>query len=374
MTALAEALCARIAANGPITLAQYMEAALYDPEHGYYRARDPFGRRGDFITAPEISQMFGELLGAWCADSWQKMGAPEEVHLIEIGPGRGTLMADALHATAHVPGFAAACRVHLVETSPALRALAQERLEGSGAQWHETIEQVASGPALILANELFDALPIRQLVRRGGAWVERRVGLDEDRLDFRFIADERASPAATLVPGALADLPEGAVVEVSPAAVGLMDCLARRLVDQGGAALIIDYGPAVPVGGETFQALRAHRRHSVFDAPGEADLTAHVDFSTLARTACEAGATVHGPLAQGALLRVLGIESRATMLAGDATPAQREALATALARLTGTEAMGTLFKALAVTAPGLPTPAGFDALSESRAAPHQVRA
>ena len=372
MSALAEALRRRIAASGPITVAQYMKAALYDPKHGYYRAHDPFGRDGDFVTAPEISQMFGELLGAWCVAAWQQMGAPDMVHLVEIGPGRGTLMADALRASAHAPDFAAARRVHLVETSPALRALQQERLAGSGAVWRETLDQLPTGPALILANELFDALPIRQLIRRADAWVERRVGLDETQTRFRFTADDRPSPAAVLVPAALADAPEGSVVEVSPAAIDLMDRLARRLVTQGGAALIIDYGPAQPLAGETLQALRAHRRHDVLDAPGEADLTAHVDFSTLGRTAREAGAAVHGPLAQGVLLRALGIEARAEALAVKATSAQRDTLAAALARLTGADAMGALFKGLAVTAPGLPVPAGFEAATETGMARHRA--
>ena len=361
MSALAEALRRRIAANGPITVAQYMEAALYDPRHGYYRVHDPFGRDGDFVTAPEISQMFGELLGAWCVATWRQMGTPDMVHLVEIGPGRGTLMADALRASARAPDFAAARRVHLVETSPALRALQQERLAGTGAVWRETLDQLPSGPALILANELFDALPVRQLVRRAGAWVERRVGLDEAQARFRFVADDRPSPAAVLVPAALADAPEGGLVEVSPATIELMDRLARRLVAQGGAALIVDYGPAHPVAGETLQALRAHRRHDVLDAPGETDLSAHVDFSTLARTAREAGAEVHGPLAQGTLLRALGIEARTEALAARAVPHRRDTLHAALARLTGADAMGALFKGLAVTAPGLPAPAGFEA-------------
>ena len=372
MSALAEALRRRIAANGPITVAQYMEAALHDPGHGYYRVHDPFGREGDFVTAPEISQMFGELLGAWCVATWQQMGAPDMVHLVEIGPGRGALMADALRASAHAPDFTAARRVHLVETSPVLQALQQERLAGTGAVWQETLDQLPSGPALILANELFDALPVRQLVRRADTWVERRVGLDEAQTRFCFVADERPSPAAVLVPAALADAPEGSLVEVSPVMIELMDLLAQRLVAQGGAALIIDYGPARPVGGETLQAIRAHHRHDVLDAPGEADLSAHVDFSTLARTAREAGASVHGPLAQGKLLHALGIKARTGALAAKAAPRQRAALDAALARLTGIDAMGALFKGLAVTAPGLPVPAGFEAAVETGPASRRV--
>lgn len=372
MSALAEALRRRIAANGPITVAQYMEAALHDPRHGYYRIHDPFGPEGDFVTAPEISQMFGELLGAWCVATWQQMGAPDMVHLVEIGPGRGTLMADALRASAHAPEFAAARRVHLVETSPVLRALQQEHLADTGAVWRETLDQLPDGPVLILANELFDALPVRQLVRRADIWVERRVGLDEAQARFRFLTDDRPSPATVLIPAALADAPEGSLIEVSPAMIELMDLLARRLVAQGGAALIIDYGPARPVGGETLQAVRAHHRHDVLDAPGEADLTTHVDFSTLARTAREAGADVHGPVAQGGLLRALGIEARAEALAAKAAPRQREALDAALARLTGAEAMGVLFKGLAVTAPGLPVPAGFEAAVGTDPALHRV--
>ena len=372
MTPLAEALRRRIAASGPITVAQYMEAALYDPRHGYYRVRKPFGRKGDFVTAPEISQTFGELLGAWCAATWQQMGAPDMVHLVEIGPGRGTLIADALRASARMPGFVAARRVHLVETSPALRTLQQKRLAGSGAVWHETLDQLPAGPALILANELFDALPVRQLVRRADAWIERRVGLDEAQACFRFVADDRPSASVVLVPAALADAPDGSLVEVSPDAIELMDHLAKRLVAQGGGALIVDYGAEHRSVGETLQALRAHRRHNVLDAPGEADLTAHVDFSTLARTASEAGADVYGPVEQGDLLLTLGLEARTKALAANATPRQRKVLAAALARLTGVEAMGTLFKGLAITFPGMPAPAGFEAAVETCPVPHRV--
>jgi SAM-dependent MidA family methyltransferase len=281
-TPLAAILRRRIAQAGPMPLSEYMALCLSHPEHGYYMGRDPLGAAGDFTTAPEISQMFGELIGLWLAQVWRDMGAPGRVVLAELGPGRGTLMADALRAAGRVPGFLAAAEPWLVETSPALRARQAEALEGRGAQWAESPEALPSGPLLLVANEFFDALPIRQVVRSGGAWRERVVGLEGDRLVLGL------GPA---VPWQ-AEGAEGAVREVCAAGEAAARAIGARLAASGGAALIVDYGylQAPPEGGDTFQALRGHAYADPLAAPGEADLTAHVDFAALARAGREAGA------------------------------------------------------------------------------------
>jgi SAM-dependent MidA family methyltransferase len=297
----------------------------------YYAGRDPLGRDGDFITAPEISQMFGELAGLALADAWRRAGRPADAAYVELGPGRGTLAVDALRAM-RAAGLTPA--VHLVETSPALRARQAERLPQ--ADWHETIATLPSDrPLLIIANEFFDALPIRQMI--GGR--ERRVGLAPD-------GSFRADPA---VPAEIA--------EDSPASSAIMRQLAARLAGQGGVAIVIDYGYAGPARGDTLQAVARHRPVDPFAAPGEVDLTAHVDFTALARAAADGGATVAGPVAQGAWLRALGIETRAAALAA-ATPSRAAEIAAAAARLTAPAAMGELFQVMALAASGWPMPEG----------------
>ncbi len=269
----------------------------------YYAARDPFGAAGDFITAPEISQAFGECLGLWAAITWELMGRPDPVVLAELGPGRGTLMADALRAVREVaPAFHAAARVHLVESSPRLAAAQRARL-GEAARWHESVGTLPEGPAILLANEFFDALPIRQFVRRGGAWLERFVA------DGRFI-ETPADPAP--LP---AEAPDGAVFELSEAGRALAAALAGRVATQGGAALILDYGPAESGFGDSLQAMRAHGAADPLAEAGSVDLTAHVDFAAVAAAARESGAAVHGPLPQGLFLQRLGLMTRAAMLA-----------------------------------------------------------
>ncbi len=234
MNPLAGYLTALIREEGPISIARYMAEALGNKDHGYYMTRDPLGRRGDFITAPEISQIFGELIGLWCASSWRAMGAPDPVIVAELGPGRATLMADALRAARVMPGFAAAARLHLVETSPVLRSLQEAKLKAS---WHDRLDDVPEGPLLLIANEFFDALPVRQLVRTGDGWRQRRVGLNE-------AGGFAAVPGAdiTMPPAELADAPVGSVVELRPEGVALAADIARRVANHGGAALIIDYG------------------------------------------------------------------------------------------------------------------------------------
>ena len=323
----------------------------------YYAAHDPFGRAGDFTTAPEVSQAFGECLGLWAAVTWDAMGRPDPVLLAELGPGRGTLMADALRAAADVAApFRAALRVHLVEASPRLRDAQRARLGEAVSAWHDDLAQVPPGPAIVLANEFFDALPIRQFVRRGAGWAERYVS------DGAFV--ER--PAGDDAPPLPAEAPEGAVQEVSEAGRALAAALGARLAQQGGAALALDYGPAAGGFGDSLQALRGHEPADPLAEPGTADVTAHVDFAALAAAARGAGAAVHGPLPQGLFLQRLGLMSRAAILARAAQMAgkgrdQAGLILSGAERLVAPERMGRLFKALCLCDPALPPPTGFEA-------------
>lgn len=360
MTALEALIRREIETDGPMRLDRYMALALGHPEHGYYMARPAIGSQGDFTTAPEVSQMFGEIVGAWLAHMWMEMGSPSPVALVELGPGRGTLMADIWRTFRSVPGIRAACRVHLVETSPRLRAAQEERLADVPVNWHGDVSDLPDMPLLLVANEFFDALPVRHLVRCDGAWRERRIALSEDRL--AFVAGETVD----LDPGPVfSEAEEGDIAEIRPAAREITEALGARLAAWPGAALIIDYGYPAPAPGETLQALRGKRPADPLEAPGEADLTAHVDFSAIAAAAKASGAQPHGPLTQASFLTSLGIGLRAERLrqaGGDAAE-----LSTALERLTGVGAMGDLFKVLAVTSPGLNVPPPFD--TERRHAP-----
>ncbi len=344
-------LRALIGAAGPLTVAHYMEEALFHPRFGYYASRDPLGARGDFVTAPEISQAFGELVGLWCADYWQRLGAPDPVALVELGPGRGTMLGDALRAARIVPGFCAAARLHLVERSPALRAVQERTLAAASPAWHDDIDGVPRGPMLLVANEFLDALPVRQFVQRAGAWRERRVGLGPDGA-LRFVAGEATA-------GIAFDAPDGAIREIRPGADELARKIARRLEDSGGAGLFVDYGYFPAACGDTLQAVRRHRAHDVLLEPGAADLTAQVDFAAFAAAASAAGACVWGPVPQGAFLGSLGLEARAERLIAHADSDQALLIRSGCRRLVDPAEMGTLFKALAVTAPDAPPPAGF---------------
>ena len=356
MTALADEIRERIRRDGPISVAAYMELCLHHPAHGYYRHGRPIGASGDFITAPEVSQTFGELIGLWCAAVWQAMGQPQRVRLVELGPGRGTLLADALRATRTVPAFRDAIELHLVESSEALRAEQAALLGEAQPTWHEVFETVPPGPFLIVANEFFDALPIRQFERVDGAWQERVVTLAPSSQALRFAATESMP-----VDMGLGCAPAGTIVERAPEREALAGALAARVVADGGAALIIDYGHEQPGFGDTLQALKRHRRHDVLDDPGTADLTAHVDFSALAAAARRAGAGVFGPLPQADFLRALGIEERAARLRQGASAEQAAEIDSALRRLTGIQGMGALFKALAFAHPALTALPGFEA-------------
>lgn len=357
---LTASLSRRIATFGPLTVAEYMAAALTDPEHGYYIAQQPFGHEGDFITAPEVSQMFGELLGAWMAHTWETMGRPDPVRLVELGPGRGTLMTDALRAVRLQPGLAETASVHLVEVSPRLRVTQRGSLADSGftVHWHSTFAEVPPGPVVVVANELFDALPIRQFERTPRGWCERLVDAGPDGT-FRFVLTTSTSPAAALLPPEVRDAPLMAVAEVCPAGLLLAAEIANRTVTEGGAALVIDYGATEFGPRQTLQAVVQHKSHPPLESPGVADLCAHVDFAMLGRAADEAGAKVWGPAPQGKFLGALGIGVRAAALKAGATPEQANDVDAALARLVGTEGMGGLFQVLCIAAPDLPDPAGF---------------
>ncbi|MBI1172976.1 class I SAM-dependent methyltransferase [bacterium] len=350
MTALAAILKARIRANGPIRLADYMAECLLHPEHGYYTTREPFGSTGDFITAPEISQMFGELLGLCLAQSWLDQGAPQPFALVELGPGRGTLMADVLRATRGVPGFHAGMRLTLVEASPRLRALQARTLQGHAPIWLGAAQDLPDLPLFLLANEFFDALPIRQFQRTGPAWRERLVGLAGDVLGLGL---GPVLPVAELA-DRLTDTAEGQIVETCPAADPIMAGIGRRIADRGGAALILDYGGWRSLG-DTFQALRAHAPEDPFAAPGAADLTAHVDFAALADAASPAA---YAYTTQGALLTALGIAQRSARLAQNLSGAALQSHLAATHRLTAPTEMGTLFKVLALHPARFPPPPG----------------
>ncbi len=360
---LGERIARRIRAEGPLPVAAYMAMALHDPEGGYYRRRNPVGRTGDFITAPEISQIFGELVGLWCADLWQRMGAPDPIFVVELGPGRGTLLADFLRAAATVPGFRRALRLYLVEASPLLRAVQRQTLGDAAPEFVADFDAVPDGPLLLIANEFFDALPVRQLVRGRADWAERLVAVDDSgRLVF---ADSRESRlAGALVPPGLRDSPPGTVVEICPSGVALAGAIAARLARHCGAALLIDYGSASSVPGITLAAVREHRPADVLADPGSADLSAHVDFAALAAAANAAGAETYGPVAQGRFLAALGAEARLAALCAAAPPDRRRRLAGGLARLIDPRQMGTLFKVMALASPGLPVPAGFERNAE----------
>lgn len=357
---LLELLRRRIAAEGPITVTAFMADCLLHPEHGYYRTQAAIGLGGDFITAPEISQMFGELLGLWVADYWQRMGAPEACYLVELGPGRGTLMRDALRAAGALPAFRKAVRPVLVEASERLKDIQRKTLAGETALWLPDIASLPKdAPLFVLANEFLDALPVRQFQRGDdGQWHERCVGLSDDGMRLRFLLDPRALPFDDLLPPILRDSPPGAIVESSPAVRAVASEVSARLRLQGGAALFIDYGYDKPGTGETLQAVYRHAYTDPLSEPGLADLTAHVDFLSFATAARRAGAAVHGPVGQGAFLKNLGIGMRVTALQQQAAPNQAADLAHDMHRLTAPEEMGTLFKAIALTLPDSPAPAG----------------
>ncbi|MFI4986017.1 MAG: class I SAM-dependent methyltransferase [Alphaproteobacteria bacterium] len=346
--------------KGPLSLAEFMTEALWHPREGYYAQSPVLGAAGDYVTAPEISQMFGELLGLWSAAAWDRMGRPSPVLLVELGPGRGLMMADALRALRLRPDFRAAAECHLVEASARLAEAQRARLAGHSLTWHRDIAGLPEGAVILIANEFLDALPILQLEQTAAGWRERLVDYDAALQRFHFTLGLLPAAAAALLSREEQAAPVGSVAEVSPAAISLVSNIARRVAADGGIALFIDYGRDTGSLGSTLQALKQHARHDALEAPGSADLTSHVDFAALARAAREMGARVHGPIAQGRFLLELGILGRADHLVRAATAEQAEEIQAALKRLIGGGEMGTLFKALAIAHPALPVPPGFE--------------
>lgn len=351
MSTLRDLLIRQIARQGPMTLADYMTTCLHHPAYGYYSTRDPLGADGDFTTAPEISQMFGEMVGLALAQSWQDQGAPDPFVLAELGPGRGTLMADIWRATVHVPGFHTAARLHLVESSPVLRA-AQARLLPQ-AVWHDRIDDLPQGPLFLVANEFFDALPIRQFSRAGDGWREHVVGVQDGALR---LGQTDPVPQAALA-HRLADTHNGMIVETCAPATALMAQLGARIAAHGGMVLVIDYGDWVSRG-DTFQAVQAHQKVDPFANPGQADLTAHVDFHALSQASAPARASAMTP--QGVFLERLGITARAQYLAQGLSGVALQSHISAHQRLTHPEEMGSLFKVIAIYANGCQPAPGLD--------------
>ena len=352
-----------IAHHGPLSVAEYMAVVLVHPRSGVYTARDPIGAGGDFTTAPEVSQVFGELVSAWFRVVWRAIGAPDPALLVELGPGRGALMADFLRVSATDTEFHQALRLWLVEASPAMRAVQRRSLGAAEASpppsWCETFAQVPDGAVMLLANEFFDALPVRQFQMTASGWRERRIDEAANGGGFRFVLSA-PSGAAALIPARLANAAEGCVVEVSAARIALASQIGERVARFGGVALIVDYGACESGTGDTLRAVRRHAFHPVLEDAGTADISAHVDFAALAEAANEAGARVFGPIAQGPFLERLGARERARALIANATPEVAAGIESGLRRLVDDEAMGALFKAVAIVAPGAPPPPGFE--------------
>jgi len=360
VTPLGRKIAALIRQNGPMSIGDYMAICLGDPELGYYMRREPFGRGGDFVTAPEVSQIFGELVGAWLVATWQAMGSPARFALVELGPGRGTLMKDILRVARIRPAFLAAAELHLVETSPRLREAQREALAGFDVTWHASASDLPEVPALLVANEFFDALPVRQFAVAADGWAERVIGLAEDgalAFGLRPVGNSEAGVLRVTAPqeGGAA----GAIFEVSPASTAIAGTIAAHLSRSGGAALIIDYGYEGPAIGETLQAVARHRYVDPLESPGEADLTAHVDFAALATAARREGGEPRPLMTQGEFLVRLGLGERADGLKRGKDAATVVSVDAAVSRLAGPEAMGNLFKVLAISSRGLVLPA-FD--------------
>jgi NADH dehydrogenase [ubiquinone] 1 alpha subcomplex assembly factor 7 len=353
-----------IAAQGPMSVAQFMTMALLDPKEGYYATRDPFGTGGDFTTAPEISQMFGEMAGLWLVQAWADQGSPKNPRLVELGPGRGTLMADILRVAQVAPDFMADLEVVLVEASPALQAIQAEKLRGpnngfmcADISWQAQFDDsLADRPLFLVANEFFDALPLRQYVKTERGWCERMVTLSDGALAFALAPVPVPSSA---IPADRAQAPDGGVYETSPAATALAEDIARIIAARGGAALMIDYGYGEAAGfSETLQAVSGHRFAEALTEPGEDDISAHVDFAALAQSGRRGGAGVFGPLTQGMFLANIGIVERAEQLM-KANPDEAQKLLAAVERLIGNDQMGRLFKVLAFAPPSVGGMAGF---------------
>ncbi|TPK71403.1 class I SAM-dependent methyltransferase [Mesorhizobium sp. B2-4-15] len=353
MTRLKARIVDLIEALGPLPVNEYIALCLFDPSDGYYTTREPFGAAGDFVTAPEISQMFGELIAVWLYQAWLAIGRPMPVTIAEIGPGRGTLMKDMLRTLSRLdPALANGADFAMIETSPRLAEVQKQTLGATpfAVRWHEAIDTLPRQPLLIVGNELFDAVPIRQFVRAGAGWRERMIGLDDENNLCFFAGAGSVDPA--LLPADAANAPQGVVAEVAPARTALMAAIVGRMARDGGAGLFLDYGHLQPGVGDTLQALRRHNHEDVLANPGEADLTTHVDFAALAATVRAHGFDAHLST-QGDFLLGMGILERAGRLGADASQAARDKITGDVERLAGPQAMGELFKVLAVLPRGV---------------------
>lgn len=355
-TPLADKIKALIRANGPISVTDFFSLCLADPEHGYYQTREPFGQEGDFITAPEISQLFGEMIGIFLVHAWQRHGMPANTRLVEIGPGRGTMMADILRVVAKLaPPLYQSVGVHLVETSMRLQDVQQETLSAhvGRIEWHKSFDTVPAGFTLLAANELFDAIPIRQFVKTPLGFRERMIVLDDtDGLAFGAGV---AGIDPALLPVDPGSIPDGTIFEIAPARQAVMSTLCERLKNSGGTAIIIDYGTMVTGFGDTLQAVLRHDYDPPLAHPGEADLTSHVDFQHLAEVAKASGVAINGCLRQGDFLYGLGIQQRVNALSEGKDPAVASLIRSAASRLAdeGEGKMGELFKVLVVSSPAV---------------------
>ncbi|MEZ5813067.1 MAG: class I SAM-dependent methyltransferase [Rhizobiaceae bacterium] len=347
-TPLAGRLKRQIAQTGPIPVSDYMALCLFDPQDGYYTTGQPFGRDGDFITAPEISQMFGELVAIWLLAAWHAAGSPKPAVIAEIGPGRGTLMADMLRSLEKIaPDFPASAEIGMIETSPRLAGMQRETLGDRAARirWTETVDQLSGLPLFMVGNELFDAVPARQYVKMDGCWLERMVGIDQAG-ELEFVAGAGGIDPA-LLPAGAGDAPDGTVFETAPAREAMAAEIGGRVATHGGAALFFDYGHLEPGFGDTLQAVRGHRPVDIFSAPGQADLTTHVDFAALVTAARAAGADT-AFLTQGEFLLRMGVVERAGRLGADADAGARQRIEAEVERLAGPQGMGDLFKVMAM--------------------------
>jgi SAM-dependent MidA family methyltransferase len=353
MTSLLDLIRTEIKTSGPVTIARYMQLCLAHPEHGYYIKRDPLGRDGDFATAPEISQLFGELIGAWLIEVWRQMGRPTPCALVELGPGRGTLMADILRIVSLEPALRDTLDIHLVETSPKLRAAQVETLAPLGVTptHHDSLESLPNVPTLWVANEFFDALPTNQWVRTPKGWNARKIGLD-DQGNLVFGVDPTPRPA----PKRIIDGPPGTIIEHSPAQDAVMQQLVSHVRTNGGAGLIIDYGALKSGTGDTLQAVFRHEKADPLADPGYADLTTHVDFAHLAHVAQDGGLTNLGVADQGTFLLALGLLERAGQLGAGSDASTQHAISLAVERLAGDTAMGKLFKVMGFAGTAIPLP------------------
>jgi NADH dehydrogenase [ubiquinone] 1 alpha subcomplex assembly factor 7 len=346
--------------HGPMSIADFMQRALYDCEHGFYMKGEPVGSRGAFTTAPEISQMFGELIGIWCAALWRETGSPPRFYLVEMGPGRGTLFADMQRATRVVPGFHAAAQNILIEISPNLERAQRELLGAKEiqARWHRTLDGVpGDAPLVVVGNEILDAMPFHQFVKCESGWHERVIAVEGGRLGWAISSDPVPEG---MIAKELREAVPGSVVEKAPARNALVLDLSRRVSQQGGGALFIDYGYEGPALGDTLQAMQRHRFADALENPGDADLTSHVDFSAVAEMA-QVNTECWGPVEQGLFLKRLGIHERAAALSHDKDEAAKAQIASELSRLTDASAMGSLFKVLAMARCGVDQVAGFEA-------------